>query len=98
ANLKTAAHRTLPFSTKVRVPNMKNGKSVVVSINDPYPCLRGRLIDLPRSAFSSTGNCRDDLINVRIEVLRHTSPDLTSSPAPETRACWQNNNNVRSTA
>lgn len=70
ANLKTAAHRTLPFGTKVRVTNVKNGKSVVVRINDRGPFVRGRIIDLSRSAFSSIGNTRDGLINVRIEVLR----------------------------
>ena len=50
--------------------NVKNGKSVVVRINDRGPFVRGRIIDLSRSAFSSIGNTRDGLINVRIEVLR----------------------------
>jgi rare lipoprotein A len=42
----TAAHRTLPFGTRVRVTNRKNGKSVVVRINDRGPFIRGRVIDL----------------------------------------------------
>lgn len=42
----TAAHRTLPFGTKVRVINKKNGRSVVVTINDRGPFVRGRVIDL----------------------------------------------------
>jgi rare lipoprotein A len=42
----TAAHRTLPFGTKVRVTNKKNGRSVVVTINDRGPFVRGRVIDL----------------------------------------------------
>ncbi len=42
----TAAHRTLPFGTKVRVTNKKNGQSVVVTINDRGPFVRGRVIDV----------------------------------------------------
>jgi rare lipoprotein A len=42
----TAAHRTLPFGTKVRVTNKRNGRSVVVTINDRGPFVRGRVIDL----------------------------------------------------
>lgn len=42
----TAAHKTLPFGTKVRVVNTRNGKSVVVRINDRGPFIRGRIIDL----------------------------------------------------
>ena len=42
----TAAHKTLPFGTKVRVVNKRNGKSVVVRINDRGPFIRGRIIDL----------------------------------------------------
>ncbi len=54
----TAAHRTLPFGTKVRVTNRANGKSVVVTINDRGPFIRGRIIDLSRGAaraISMTG-------------------------------------------
>lgn len=46
----TAAHRTLPFGTKVRVTNKRNGKSVVVKINDRGPFVRGRVIDLTPAA------------------------------------------------
>ena len=42
----TAAHRTLPFGTKVRVTNKHNGRSVIVTINDRGPFVRGRIIDL----------------------------------------------------
>lgn len=70
ANRYTAAHRTLPFGSKVKVTNVRNGKSVVVRINDRGPFVRGRIIDLSRSAFASIGNTRDGLLNVRIEVLR----------------------------
>ena len=70
AGKKTAAHRTLPFGSQVKVTNVRNGKSVVVRINDRGPFVRGRIIDLSRSAFASIGNTRDGLLNVRIEVVR----------------------------
>jgi len=46
----TAAHRTLPFGTKVRVTNKRNGRSVIVTINDRGPFIRGRVIDLSSGA------------------------------------------------
>lgn len=66
---RTAAHRTLPFGTRVRVTNVDNGKSVVVKVNDRGPFLPGRVIDLSRSAFSDVGNIERGLIDVRLEVI-----------------------------
>lgn len=66
----TAAHRTLPFGSQVRVTNVRNGKSVVVRINDRGPFVRGRVIDLSRSAFASIGDTSAGLLNVRMEVIR----------------------------
>ncbi|UBS31884.1 septal ring lytic transglycosylase RlpA family protein [Altererythrobacter sp. N1] len=54
-NALTAAHKTLPFGSKVRVTNPRNGKSVVVRINDRGPYSHGRLIDLSRAAASEIG-------------------------------------------
>ena len=51
----TAAHRTLPFGTQVRVTNRRNGKSVVVRINDRGPFVRGRVIDVTAAAARSLG-------------------------------------------
>jgi len=51
----TAAHRTLPFGSKVRVTNPSNGRSVVVRINDRGPFVKGRTIDLSRSAAEQVG-------------------------------------------
>lgn len=51
----TAAHRTLPFGTKVKVTNQRNGKSVVVRINDRGPFAKGRVIDLSKAAASKLG-------------------------------------------
>lgn len=68
--LKTAAHKKLPFGSKVKVTNIKTGKSVVVKINDRGPYVKGRVIDLSKSAFSAIGNTSAGLINVKIEVIR----------------------------
>ncbi|MEI2383660.1 septal ring lytic transglycosylase RlpA family protein [Breoghania sp. JC706] len=54
-NAMTAAHRTLPFGTKVKVTNLRNGKSVTVRINDRGPYTRGRVIDLTRAAARKLG-------------------------------------------
>lgn len=51
----TAAHKTLPFNTRVKVTNKKNGKSVVVRINDRGPFVKGRVIDLTPSAATQIG-------------------------------------------
>ena len=51
----TAAHRSLPFGTKLRVTNPRNGKSVVVRINDRGPFIKGRVIDLSKGAASRIG-------------------------------------------
>src|SRR5262245_19272751 len=51
----TAAHRTLPFGTHVRVTNKRNGKSVVVRINDRGPFIRGRVIDVTPAAARALG-------------------------------------------
>ncbi|MEP9397714.1 septal ring lytic transglycosylase RlpA family protein [Mesorhizobium sp. KR2-14] len=51
----TAAHRSLPFGTKVRVTNKDNGRSVVVRINDRGPFIRGRVLDVSKAAAQSLG-------------------------------------------
>lgn len=51
----TAAHRTLPFGTRVRVTNKRNGRSVVVRINDRGPFVRGRVIDVTTNAARALG-------------------------------------------
>jgi rare lipoprotein A len=66
---KTAAHRTLPFGSNVKVTNVANGKSVVVKINDRGPFVKGRVIDLSQSAFNSIGDLRAGLIDVKILVV-----------------------------
>jgi rare lipoprotein A len=65
----TAAHKTLPFGTKVRVTNVHNGRSAVVTINDRGPFVAGRVIDLSRAAASAVGMISSGLARVRMEVL-----------------------------
>lgn len=66
----TAAHKKLPFGTVVRVHNLKNGRSVVVRINDRGPFVRRRIIDLSKGAARQLDMIRDGVVPVRIEVLR----------------------------
>jgi rare lipoprotein A len=66
----TAAHKTLPLGTRVRVTNTANGRSVVVRINDRGPFTRGRSIDLSRSAAQAVGMTEAGVAKVRMEVLQ----------------------------
>ncbi len=65
----TAAHRTLPFGTLVRVHNLENAKTIDVRINDRGPCVDGKIIDLSRSAARSLGFQKAGQTRVRLEVL-----------------------------
>ncbi|GLZ08532.1 hypothetical protein Acsp03_59980 [Actinomadura sp. NBRC 104412] len=66
----TAAHRTLPMGSKVRVINKKNGRSVIVRINDRGPFIAGRCLDLSRAAMRKVGGTGSGVIPVRYEVLK----------------------------
>lgn len=68
-NAYTAAHRTLPFNTRVRVTNTANGKSVVVRINDRGPYVSGRCLDLSRAAFGAIASYSSGVVTVKYEVL-----------------------------
>lgn len=63
----TAAHRTLPFGSKVRVTNLRNGRSTVVRINDRGPFVRGRIIDVTPAAAHALGF--SGLTRVKIDVV-----------------------------
>ena len=65
----TAAHRTLPFGTRVRVTNLDSGASVEVRINDRGPFKAGRIIDLSRAAAERIGMLSSGLARVRVEVV-----------------------------
>ena len=66
----TAAHRSLPFGTKVRVTNLWNGRSTVVRINDRGPFVGHRVIDIGPGAASHLGLVASGVASVRLEVLR----------------------------
>lgn len=68
-NALTAAHKTLPFGTRVKVTNLNNGRSVTVKINDRGPYIRGRIIDLSRRAAQVVGMNRTGIAPVRVTVL-----------------------------
>jgi rare lipoprotein A len=65
----TAAHRSLPFGTRVLVTNRNNGRSVTVTINDRGPFIKGRIIDLSRGAAGVIGMTGSGLAPVSIQVL-----------------------------
>jgi len=67
----TAAHRTLPFGTRVRVTNLTNGRSVVVTITDRGPFAPGRVIDVSRSAARKLDFVRAGTARVRIRILEN---------------------------
>ena len=66
----TAAHKSLPFGTKVKVVNKTNGKSVVVRINDRGPFVKGRTIDLSKKAFQSIASIKKGVLkDSEIDIL-----------------------------
>lgn len=65
-----AAHKTLPFGTKIKVTNVNNGKSVIVTINDRGPYIKGRVLDLSKSAFAKIAAIKKGLCKVKIERLK----------------------------
>ena len=64
---KTAASKTLPFGTRVKVKNLSNGKTVKVRINDRGPFVEGRIIDLSKKAAKKIGMIRAGVQNVQIK-------------------------------
>ncbi|MEU7892063.1 septal ring lytic transglycosylase RlpA family protein [Nonomuraea sp. NPDC049152] len=65
----TAAHKSLPLGSKVRVINPSNGKAVVVRINDRGPYAGGRCLDLSEAAFSAIGSTGSGVMTVKYQVL-----------------------------
>jgi rare lipoprotein A len=70
SRLMTAAHRTLPFGTQLKVTNLRNKKSVIVRVNDRGPHVRGRIVDLSRAAAELIGIRRTGTSRVKLEVLK----------------------------
>ncbi|GAM76623.1 rare lipoprotein A precursor [Vibrio ishigakensis] len=65
----TAAHKTLPFGTIVKVTNTETNKSIQVKINDRGPYAKNRVIDLSQRAFEQLGDTSKGLISVRIDII-----------------------------
>ncbi len=65
----TAAHRSLPFGTRVRVENQENGRAVDVTVNDRGPFVDGRIIDLSRRAAEKLDMIRAGVVEVSVEVV-----------------------------
>lgn len=71
----TAAHKTLPMGTKVRVINMDNKKSEIVTINDRGPFIKGRVIDVTIGTAERLGFVKRGVVPVRVEVLAKPKKD-----------------------
>ncbi|MEP0321960.1 septal ring lytic transglycosylase RlpA family protein [Bauldia litoralis] len=69
ARALAAAHKSLPFGTKVRVENLSNGRSVVVRINDRGPFTGGRVIDLTQGAAEKIGMINSGVARVKMTVV-----------------------------
>ncbi|KFF00374.1 lipoprotein [Chryseobacterium formosense] len=65
----TAAHRTLPFGTEIRVTNLNNGKEVIVTVNDRGPFHSSRVLDMSKAAFDEIGNIDRGTIPVEYEIV-----------------------------
>ena len=69
-NAMTAAHKSLPFGTKLKVTNLRNGLSVLVRVNDRGPYVKGRIIDLSKAAAKKIGIGRTGTARVKLEVVK----------------------------
>ncbi|MBE2185583.1 MAG: septal ring lytic transglycosylase RlpA family protein [Rhodothermales bacterium] len=88
----TAAHKTLPFGTRIRVTSTATGRSVIVRVNDRGPFVRGRILDLSLGAARALGIHRSGGGQVRIDVLgrgprrmQEATPERTEATVAETR-------------
>jgi rare lipoprotein A len=82
-SLSTAAHRTLPFGTLVRVTNLRNDLQVTVKITDRGPFIKGRIIDLSRGAARKIDMIEAGIVSVEIEVLPAAKKPILPSLAAD---------------
>ena len=73
-NALTAAHKTLPMPSTVRVTNLENGRSMLLTVNDRGPFVAGRIIDVSRRAAQLLGFQRKGTVKVRVQVVRDGEP------------------------
>ncbi|MDE7290542.1 MAG: septal ring lytic transglycosylase RlpA family protein [Treponemataceae bacterium] len=76
----TAAHKSLPFNTMVKVTNLDNGKSVVVRINDRGPFVAGREIDVSKAAASKLGMLSEGTAHVSLQILGEKENPVSATP------------------
>jgi len=69
-NDMTAAHKTLPFNTKLKVTDLKTGRSVIVRVNDRGPYAKGRIIDLSKKAAEKLGIKEKGHASVKLEIIK----------------------------
>ena len=68
-NKMTAAHRTLSFNTRIRVTNLANGRTVIVTVNDRGPFVKGRIVDLSKAAAVKLDFIDQGITKVKLEVV-----------------------------
>lgn len=78
-NELTAANKTLPFGTKVKVTNTKTGKSVIVRVNDRGPFTKNRDFDLSKAAFREIADIRSGIIPIEYEIITEDTPQIEES-------------------
>jgi rare lipoprotein A len=83
ANIVSAAHRTLPLPSVVRVTNLDNGRSIRVRVNDRGPFAHGRIIDMSRQASQLLGFYRQGTARVRVEILAQESRQIAAQLGAE---------------
>ncbi len=81
----TAAHRELPFGTRIRVTNLRNHRSLILRVNDRGPGIPGRILDVSMEAAKRLGFVQRGLVTVQIEILRYQSQPLSNQFAQENR-------------
>ncbi|MDD2563169.1 MAG: septal ring lytic transglycosylase RlpA family protein [Salinivirgaceae bacterium] len=79
-NKLTAAHKTLPFGTMVKVTNLTNSKSVTVRVNDRGPFIEGRIIDVSKTAAEKLNFVEMGVVDVKIEVVEESQTETTIEP------------------
>jgi rare lipoprotein A len=67
-NAMTAAHRSLPFGTRITVTNLTNGKQVTLRVNDRGPFVKGRIVDVSKAAAKKLGMLQKGVVNVRLDI------------------------------
>lgn len=80
-NQLTAAHRTLPFNSRIKVTNLSNGRAIVLRVNDRGPNIAGRLVDVSKRAAEVLGFDKAGRTSVRVSVLRYPK-GYVAQPVP----------------